>query len=304
MKTALIISLGIIAGFAVLFLFARFKMKNIPSVANHDNILTLTDKNFQHQVKDKIVLVDSNTTAMAMGFHVLTAARASQAGAGLAECQNLAEEARKHTGVYFVVDTLEFLHRGGRIGGAAALVGSIAGIALLASFRTPSGPGADPVVLAVGVVARAAATPTIPAATTAQGSVAPPAPPTVAASAPAGTPTPLPTMAAAGSVAAGYSGQVTGDLVSMRYGDVQVDVTFENGAIAAVDAVELPTDGRSRQISQRAAAILSQEVLTAQSAAVDLVSGATYTSVAYRQSLQSAIDQASAQAAIDERAAA
>jgi DegV family protein with EDD domain len=73
---------------------------------------------------DKIVFVDSCTTAMAMGFHVLTAARLAQSGAGLDECRKLSEEARKHTGVYFVVDTLEFLRRGGRIGGAQALLGS------------------------------------------------------------------------------------------------------------------------------------------------------------------------------------
>jgi DegV family protein with EDD domain len=72
----------------------------------------------------KIAVVDSLSTSMAMGFQVLTAARAAQAGAGLAECQKLAEESRKHTGVFFVVDTLEFLHRGGRIGGAQALLGS------------------------------------------------------------------------------------------------------------------------------------------------------------------------------------
>ena len=73
---------------------------------------------------DKIALVDSDSTAMAMGFHVLAAARAAEQGAGLKECQDLAEEARRHTGVYFVVDTLEFLYRGGRIGGAQALFGS------------------------------------------------------------------------------------------------------------------------------------------------------------------------------------
>jgi len=76
------------------------------------------------QAADKIVIVDSLSAAMAMGFHVLAAARAAQAGAGLAECKKLAEEAQKHAGVYFVVDTLEFLHRGGRIGGAQALLGS------------------------------------------------------------------------------------------------------------------------------------------------------------------------------------
>jgi DegV family protein with EDD domain len=83
----------------------------------------------------KIVVVDSNTTAMAMGFHVLTAARAALSGAGLAECQQLAEEARKHSGVYFVVDTLEFLHRGGRIGGAQALLGSALNLKPLLELR-------------------------------------------------------------------------------------------------------------------------------------------------------------------------
>jgi len=73
---------------------------------------------------DKIAFVDSLATSMAMGFHVLTAARAAQSGAGMAECKKIAEEAQKHTGVYFVVDTLEFLRRGGRIGGAQALLGS------------------------------------------------------------------------------------------------------------------------------------------------------------------------------------
>jgi DegV family protein with EDD domain len=83
----------------------------------------------------KIVLVDSNSTAMAMGFHVLTAARAAQAGANLAECQKLAEEAQKHTGVYFVVDTLEFLRRGGRIGGAQAMLGSALNLKPLLELR-------------------------------------------------------------------------------------------------------------------------------------------------------------------------
>lgn len=74
--------------------------------------------------KEKVEVVDSVTTAMAMGFQALTAARASAEGASLAECKALVEEARKHTGVYFVVDTLEFLHRGGRIGGAQRLLGT------------------------------------------------------------------------------------------------------------------------------------------------------------------------------------
>ncbi len=73
---------------------------------------------------EKIEIFDSQTTTMAMGFQVLAAARAATAGASLKECLAAAEEAREKTGVHFVVDTLEFLHRGGRIGGAQRFLGT------------------------------------------------------------------------------------------------------------------------------------------------------------------------------------
>lgn len=73
---------------------------------------------------EKITLIDSNTTAMAMGFMLLEAARAAEQGASIADCSAILEKARSLTGVYFVVDTLEFLHRGGRIGGAQRFIGS------------------------------------------------------------------------------------------------------------------------------------------------------------------------------------
>ncbi len=73
---------------------------------------------------DKVHIVDSNSTAMAMGFQVLTAARAAAQGASLRDCVALAEKSRDYVGVYFAVDTLEFLHRGGRIGGATRFIGS------------------------------------------------------------------------------------------------------------------------------------------------------------------------------------
>jgi len=74
--------------------------------------------------KEKVDYIDSNTTAMAMGFMVLTVARAALEGASLADCKALAEKAREHVGVYLTVDTLEFLHRGGRIGGAQRFLGT------------------------------------------------------------------------------------------------------------------------------------------------------------------------------------
>jgi len=74
--------------------------------------------------KEKVTLVDSYTTAMAMGFHVTSAAKAAVQGASVGECKKIAEESQRNSGVYFVVDTLEFLHRGGRIGGGRRFLGS------------------------------------------------------------------------------------------------------------------------------------------------------------------------------------
>jgi len=104
-------------GYDVLGIFLSAKLSGTMQSA-------IQAKEMLAKAAEKIAFVDSTSTAMAMGFHVLTAARLAQSGAGLAECQKLAEEARQHTGVYFVVDTLEFLRRGGRIGGAQALLGS------------------------------------------------------------------------------------------------------------------------------------------------------------------------------------
>jgi len=71
-----------------------------------------------------VEIIDSQTTIMAMGFQVLAAAHAAAEGASLAECRERAELARQKSGIFFVVDTLEFLHRGGRIGGAQRFLGT------------------------------------------------------------------------------------------------------------------------------------------------------------------------------------
>lgn len=92
----------------------------------------------------------------------------------------------------------------------------------------------------------------------------------------------------------GYAdGTFTGQDVSMRYGDVQVQVTVSGGAVSDVTALQLPGgDGHSARISSIVEPMLRSEALQAQSASIDLVSGATYTSEAYQQSLQSALDAA------------
>jgi uncharacterized protein with FMN-binding domain len=86
---------------------------------------------------------------------------------------------------------------------------------------------------------------------------------------------------------------VTGSVVNTRFGDVQVSVVISGNQITDVQALEFPNrDRRSQSINSRAIPALRQEVLAAQSADVDVVSGATITTEAYEQSLQAALDTA------------
>jgi len=125
-------------------------------------------------------------------------------------------------------------------------------------------------------------------------------PTTVGLSAPAPVNGPAGAPAAAGtstttgaSVPKGsYTGQLTGSSVQTPFGNVQVQVSLQGGRITDVQTLQLPSGGHSSQVSRYAAPQLRSEVLQAQSAQVDSVSGATYTSQAYQISLQSALDQA------------
>jgi uncharacterized protein with FMN-binding domain len=165
--------------------------------------------------------------------------------------------------------------------GFAALIITTGALILLLSFKTPDqtlpvGGGGVVVDQPVGATPSPAATASAPGATSA---------PAVAGATPAASPAPT---AATG----GASKTVDGPVVSTQYGDVQVEVVVANGKLKDVVALSLPTGRRSGQISSYAAPILHQEALQAQSAKIDLVSGATYTSDAYAQSLQAALDQA------------
>jgi len=105
------------------------------------------------------------------------------------------------------------------------------------------------------------------------------------------TPTPKPSSA---------TKTVTGSTVTVGegrrvFGVVQVRLTLTNGKITSISAVQAPdADPHSAQISQFSIPILGQEVLSAQGASIDAVSGATYTSNAYAQSVQAALDAAKA----------
>ncbi|MCC2274333.1 FMN-binding protein [Streptomyces sp. ET3-23] len=113
-------------------------------------------------------------------------------------------------------------------------------------------------------------------------------PPAVAAHRPGTSP---PAHAPGGS----RTGTFTGDVIDTDYGPVQVAVTLQQGRLTAVKALQVPSDrGRSQEISSYAVPRLTQEALGAQSAQIDAVSGASYTSEGYTQSLQSALDKAGA----------
>ncbi|MEV8395430.1 MULTISPECIES: FMN-binding protein [unclassified Streptomyces] len=91
------------------------------------------------------------------------------------------------------------------------------------------------------------------------------------------------------------TGTFTGDPIDTQYGTVQVSATLTKGKITSVKVLRAPDqNGRDQQISAYALPRLTQEAIGAQSAHIDAVSGASYTSQGYIQSLQSALDQAHA----------
>jgi hypothetical protein len=151
---------------------------------------------------------------------------------------------------------------------------TIVGIALVANFRaTPHIQKGRLVAIRPATIARAAPAPA-------------PAP-----SAPART---TPGAAGVGPIAPPPR-RITGDPVDTAYGVVQVRITMRGGRIVSVANLALPFDrSRSQEISQIAGPLLRSEALRAQSASINVVSGATYTSNGYAQSLQSAIDRSRA----------
>jgi uncharacterized protein with FMN-binding domain len=160
----------------------------------------------------------------------------------------------------------------------------------------------SPIVLAAtaagtaGVLAFHAHTPAVPAATTSTTSVTPAATSTATSSGSGSG-------SGSGSSKSSASRTATGTAVDTQYGAAQVQVTIKSGKIVNVQALQLQgRDPKSVQISGSAEPILQQEVLTKQTAGVDAVSGATFTSASYTQSVQSALDKLGFKAADGSRA--
>jgi len=105
-------------GFEVLALLLSSKLSGTVQSA-------IQARDLMSTARDKVHVVDSQSVAMALGFQVLAVARALEDGASLKDAIALAERSYEHTGVVFAVDTLEFLHRGGRIGGAQRFLGTM-----------------------------------------------------------------------------------------------------------------------------------------------------------------------------------
>lgn len=90
----------------------------------------------QEKFKDApLAVVDSQLVSMALGFMVMSVARAAQEGASLSECKALAEAVYPKIGVYFTVDTLKYLNKGGRINTAKRLLGAALNIKPLLEIR-------------------------------------------------------------------------------------------------------------------------------------------------------------------------
>ncbi len=183
----------------------------------------------------------------------------------------------------------------------AGLSVAVLGVAVHSSQRPASSTSAlapTGLVLAPAPAAAGVATPSGPARATAlPGRSAPTrsAAPGTTAPRPAAAPTAAPVPAGAPSARPGSSATVTvnGPAVDTAYGPVQVQVSLRGGHVIRADATTYPQDsGRSQEINSQAVPMLDAEAVRADSARVDTISGATFTSGGYQQSLQAALDAA------------
>jgi uncharacterized protein with FMN-binding domain len=159
-----------------------------------------------------------------------------------------------------------------------SVFGTIVGLVALLSFKSQAHTTVGGAALPSAALGASATS--NPSAST--GTTSAPPNPSASKTSPTSTATPAP-------VAKTYDGSAA----QTRYGTVQVAVTVASGKITNVAFLQLTSnDGRSADINSQAGPLLLQETLSAQSSNIDTISGATFTSEGYLQSLQSALDQA------------
>jgi uncharacterized protein with FMN-binding domain len=169
------------------------------------------------------------------------------------------------------------------------VLATVAGLGVLATFKTsPATPG-KPLTFARAAARTPASGAAPPRSSTSSPTTVPATAPertTTPPTRPPVTPAPAPTTTPARRTFTG------GDFPN-QYGDVQVQIVVQGHELVDVQPLQLPFDHeRSAEISQQAAPILRQEALQAQSAQIDVLTGATFTSESYAESLQSALDRA------------
>ncbi|HEY5455916.1 MAG TPA: FMN-binding protein [Acidothermaceae bacterium] len=188
----------------------------------------------------------------------------------------------------------------------SVFVATVTGLVVLLSFKTTPAKAPRPVALS-GSTPGASAVPdsstpassapasSVPASSPQPSLTTPTSAAAIAPSASAVTPPPKPTPKPSSTTKTVTGSAVTVGEGRRVFGVVQVRLTLTNGKITAVDPVQVPqNDGHSQDLSSYSIPKLSQQVLSAQSASIDAVSGATYTSEAYAQSVQAALDAAKA----------
>ena len=166
---------------------------------------------------------------------------------------------------------------------AVTLAATAIGVVLLFSFRTP--PAAPIATLAPSSTSSSSSVPS----PTATPSAAPPSGGASPAPTATATPTPKPTTSGL------KSGSFTGQTSANPYGNVQVQVVISGGKITDIKTIQYPNGHQqSVFINSQAIPLLREEVLQAQSAQINIIGGATFTSQGYAQSVQSALDAARA----------
>jgi uncharacterized protein with FMN-binding domain len=167
---------------------------------------------------------------------------------------------------------------------------SVASVSVPTATATPRVRATHKASPTASATAGPTATATAPA--TAKATKAPKVAATTAPAAPA-APAPAAPAPAAPAAPAGVSGTFTGGTAQTAYGPVQVQIVVQNNTITSANAIKYPT-GNSHDIAiaQYALPVLNREAVQAQSANISMVSGATYTSSGYIQSLQSALSAA------------